>query len=277
MSSLDAPQPPAPVAQPPVALTIAGSDSAGGAGLQADLRTFAAHGVHGTCAVTVLTAQNTVDIRAIEPVPPEFVAEQIDAVLADLPVAAVKAGMLGTPAHVALVARRAADLPRLVVDPVLVSRTGRALFDQALTRAYRDELLPVATVATPNRREAELLLDRELSTVDDLRDAAAAIAALGPRCVVVKGGQPYGTTAADAVWCDGRAWLLTVPWVDTPNTRGSGCTFAAAVTARLARGEPLPAALEAAKRYVADALRSSAGWRLGKGPGPLHWTCVAEP
>jgi hydroxymethylpyrimidine/phosphomethylpyrimidine kinase len=271
--------------QPPVALSIAGSDSAGGAGLQADLRTFAMHGVFGVTAVTVLTAQDTAEVRAIEPVPPEFVAAQLDAVLADLPLAAVKAGMLGTVRHVALVARRAADLPNLVVDPVLVARTGRPLFDAALTRAYRDELLPAATVITPNVREAGLLLGRELSTVDDMRGAAEELASsCGARCVVVTGGGLGGAAVAlggadaiDAVWCDGRAWLLTAPRIDTPNTRGTGCTFAAAVTARLAHGQPLPAALDAAKRYVTDAMRGAAGWRLGKGPGPLHWVPAAEP
>jgi hydroxymethylpyrimidine/phosphomethylpyrimidine kinase len=258
--------------QPPVALTIAGSDSGGGAGIQADLKTFAVHGVFGTSVITALTAQNTAEVRAISPVPAEFVAAQLDAVLDDLPVAAVKTGMLGTPDNVALIAARAADLPSLVVDPVLVSSSGHALFEGDVARAYLDKLFPLATVATPNLREASVLVGRELSTVDDMRAAAGELGRTGARYVVIKGGHLRDTgEATDVVWFDGRTSLLTAPWIDTPNNHGTGCTFAAALTARLARGEAVPDALGQVKSYLNLVLRGSAAWRLGAGHGPLYW------
>jgi hydroxymethylpyrimidine/phosphomethylpyrimidine kinase len=258
--------------QPPVALTIAGSDSGGGAGIQADLKTFATHGVFGASVVTALTAQNTVGVRAIEPVPATFVAAQLDAVLDDLPVAAVKTGMLGTPENVAYVASRAGDLPNLVVDPVLVSSSGHALYEGDVARAYRDLLLPLAAVATPNLREASVLVGRELSTVDEVAAAAEELGRAGTRTVVVKGGHLRGTAkATDVVWHDGAISTMTAPWVDTPNTHGTGCTFAAAVAAHLARGADVRTALRETRAYLQLALRGSAAWRLGGGHGPLYW------
>jgi hydroxymethylpyrimidine/phosphomethylpyrimidine kinase len=259
--------------QPAVALTIAGSDSGGGAGIQADLKAFALHGVFGTSVLTALTAQNTTAVRGIEPVRTAFVAAQLDAVLSDLPVAAVKTGMLGTPETVAYLATRAADLPNLVVDPVLVASSGDPLFTGDVARAYRECLLPVATVTTPNLREAEVLVGRRLTTVREVGAAAAELAALGPRCVVVKGGHRLAAApdATDLVWLDGEITLLTAPWIDTRNNHGTGCTFAATVAARLARGEPLDRALATAKAYVHAMLREAAGWRLGAGHGPLSW------
>jgi len=268
----------APGLTPPVALTIAGSDSGGGAGLQADLKTFAAHGVFGASVVTALTAQNTVEIRAAEPVRPVLVTAQLDAVLDDLPVAAVKTGMLATAATVALVAARAGDLPNLVVDPVLVATSGQPLFECDAARAYLDHLFPHAAVVTPNLREAALLLGRQISTVDDVVAAAGELAASGAGCVVVKGGHldagtgPDGRPEAiDVVWLAGEIRLLRAPRIDTGNDHGTGCTFAAALVAGLARGEALPAALHAAKSYVHAALAGSARWRLGSGHGPLSW------
>ncbi len=277
---------------PPVALTIAGSDSGGGAGVQADLKTFAAHGVFGTSVLTALTAQNTVGVRAIEGVSAAFVAAQLDAVLDDLPVHAVKTGMLASAPIVALLAGYAPRLPNLVVDPVLVSSSGQILFDGSAVRAYLDLLFPYATVVTPNLREAAVLLGRELSTVDDAVAAAEALAAAGVGAltpagagtVVVKGGHLPGAEAVDVVWHDGVVTLLRAPWVATPNNHGTGCTFAAATAARLARGaapcHPLDArraeltdALRAAKSYVHTALAGAAGWRLGSGHGPLSWSC----
>jgi len=258
--------------EPPVALTIAGSDSGGGAGIQADLKTFAMHRVFGTSVITALTAQNTTEVRGIQPVPPDFVGAQLDAVLDDLPVAAVKTGMLGTPENVALVAARAAELPNLVVDPVLVSSSGHALFTGDVARAYRDRLFGVAAVVTPNLREAEVLVGRRLSTVDDVRGAAAELAGTGARCVVVKGGHLRGAAeATDVVWLAGEIFLLASPWVQTSNNHGSGCTFAAALAARLARGEAVAPALRGVKRYLDGMLRGSAAWRLGGGHGPLNW------
>lgn len=255
-----------------VALTVAGSDSGGGAGIQADLKTFAALGVFGTSAVTVLTAQNTVGVRAISPVDPSFVEAQLEAVLDDLPVAAVKTGMLASPETVALVARWAPWLPNLVVDPVLVNSGGERLFSREAERAYLDLLFPHATVITPNLREAGVLLGRSLSTVDDAVEAAGLLGAYGPRCVVVKGGNFRGyAEAVDVLWHEGEVELLSEPWISTPNNHGTGCTFAAATAAYLAQGAALPDALRSAKSYVHSALTRSAAWRLGAGHGPLAW------
>jgi hydroxymethylpyrimidine/phosphomethylpyrimidine kinase len=263
---------------PPVALTIAGSDSGGGAGIQADLKTFAAHGVFGTSALTVLTAQNTMTVARIHRVEPSFVAAQLDAVLDDLPVRAAKTGMLASADTVALVGRYAPRLPALVVDPVLVSSTGRELFDAQTRHAYLTELFPYATVVTPNLDEAALLLGRPVSTVDDMVAAAEELARTGAGCVVVKGGRLTDAgEAVDAVWYEGRAELLRSAWTPTTNNHGTGCTFAAATAARLARGEDVLTALRSAKSYVDSAIAGAAGWRLGAGHGPLSWPAAAAP
>ena len=259
---------------PPIALTIAGSDSGGGAGIQADLKTFAMHGVFGTSVVTALTAQNTLGVQGIRPTPADFTAAQLDALLADLPPRAAKTGMLATAGNVRAVAARAAGLPNLVVDPVLVSSTGQRLFEAATERAYLDVLFPFATVVTPNLREAAALTGLELSTVDDMMVAAERLAGTGARCVIVKGGHLAGADAVDVIWRDGEVDVLTAPRLDTGNNHGTGCTFAAALTARLARGFPLPEAISAAKAYVTRGLTDSAGWRLGAGHGPLGWAPV---
>ncbi|HEX6422535.1 MAG TPA: bifunctional hydroxymethylpyrimidine kinase/phosphomethylpyrimidine kinase [Acidimicrobiales bacterium] len=267
-------------ATPPVALTIAGSDSGGGAGIQADLVTFAALGVHGASAVTALTAQNTLGVAAVHVPPVEFLAAQLDAVLDDLPVASVKTGMLATEAVVRAVADQAAAgrLPRLVVDPVLVSSTGARLLDPGAETAYADALFPHALVVTPNTREAAALVGRTVETVDDAREAAREIAGWGPPWVVVKGGHqaersggPASDEAVDVVYeaAAGAFHELRAPRVDTPNDHGTGCTFAAATAARLARGATVPEALAAAKRFVHDGLVASTGWRLGGGHGPV--------
>jgi hydroxymethylpyrimidine/phosphomethylpyrimidine kinase len=262
---------------PPVAMTIAGSDSGGGAGIQADLKTFATHGVFGTSVITALTAQNTAKVRGVRAVEPDFVAEQLAAVLDDLPVAAVKTGMLATVEIVHLVARWARRLPRLVVDPVLVSSSGDQLFDGSARRAYLDELFPVATVVTPNSREAGVLVGRAVESVDDAVAAARELGGAGPEWVVVKGGHlDGGGEAVDVVWHAGEVEILRAPWVDTANNHGTGCTFAAATAARLARGDDARAALHGAKSYVHRALRGSAGWRLGEGHGPLSWEAFDE-
>ena len=257
---------------PPRLLTIAGSDSGGGAGIQADLKTFAAHGVFGTSVITALTAQNTVGVRAISAVDPGFVQAQLEAVLDDLPVAAVKTGMLATPETVALVARQAHRLPNLVVDPVLVASSGDRLFTADAERAYLDLLFPHAAVVTPNLREASVLLGRDVLDAEDAAKAAEDLAAYGPRCVVVKGGHLRGSAeAVDAVWYDGHTSLLTAPWISTSNNHGTGCTFAAATASLLATGASLPDALAGAKSYVHSALVRSAHWSLGAGHGPLAW------
>jgi hydroxymethylpyrimidine/phosphomethylpyrimidine kinase len=257
--------------QPPVVLTIAGSDSGGGAGLQADLKAFALNGAFGTSVVTVLTAQNTVGVAAIEPVAASFVAAQLDAVLADLPVAAVKTGMLATGSTVDLVAGYAPRLPNLVVDPVLVGSNGARLFASTVDRSYLEGLFPHAAVVTPNVCEAALLTGRELAGVDDMVAAARELAATGARCVVVKGGRLPGAEAVDVVWRAGEVRLLRSPWIDTPNNHGTGCTFAATTAALLAGGASVDEALDGAKAYVQAGLARSAGWRLGTGHGPLGW------
>lgn len=261
---------------PPVALTIAGSDSGGAAGIQADLKTFAAHGVYGCSAITALTVQNTVEVRDVHVPPPAFLHAQVEAVLDDLPVAVVKTGMLATTPVVEVVADLAAAgrLPSLVVDPVMVAASGARLLDADATTAYRDRLLPHATVATPNRREAEVLLDTRLATRADQRDAARRLAAAGPRFVVVKGGHPVDDAAGMAIDVvadrdTDEVVELATPRIDTTNTHGSGCSFASAVAAGLARGHDPLTAVRDAHTWVRTALAGGARWSLGAGHGPL--------
>lgn len=256
---------------PRVALSIAGTDSGGAAGLAADLTTFAALGVHGACVVTAVTAQDTLGVRSVHRVPVPDVVSQLHAVLDDLPVASVKTGMLGDPAVVDLVAGtlgRGGDRPTpLVVDPVLVATSGAVLGDRAVQAAYR-RVLPVATVVTPNADEAEALLGRSLSA----RDAAAALADMGC-AVLLTGGDPDGRECTD--WwavpgCAPRA--LPHDAVLTSNDHGTGCTHSAALAALLALGEaPLEAATLAA-RFTADRLRAGRDWDLGRGRGPVAHT-----
>jgi hydroxymethylpyrimidine/phosphomethylpyrimidine kinase len=259
---------------PPVALTIAGSDSGGGAGIQADLKTFAALGVFGTTAITALTAQNTRGVRGVHPVPVDFVVAQIETVLDDLPVAATKTGMLATAPILQAVATLAASgrLPRLVVDPVMVSSSGDRLLDAEAEHAYVEQLLPHATVATPNLREAEVLLGRSITTLSEQRAAAEALGAFGPRIVVVKGGHAVTDSpgeAVDVVFTGTSLYELRAPRVETANNHGSGCTFASATAAGLARGLSTADAVAAAKEFVHRAVTGGARWSLGGGHGPL--------
>jgi hydroxymethylpyrimidine/phosphomethylpyrimidine kinase len=266
-----------PVPVPPKALTIAGSDSGGGAGIQADLKTFAALGVYGTSALTAITAQNTRAVLAIAEVPEEVVALQIDAVLEDIGADAVKTGMLSSAAIVETVADRieAWDARPLVVDPVMVAKSGDNLLQPAAVRAVQRTLLPLALVVTPNIPEAIVLSGRPVGTLAEMQDAARAIAGLGPRFVVIKGGHREGEPT-DLVF-DGEEFTeLTAERVDTTNTHGTGCTFAAAIAAYLAHGlEPLPA-IAAAKQYLTEALRQS--YPIGAGHSPVnHFHGVALP
>ncbi len=274
-------------ADPPVALTIAGSDSGSGAGIQADIRTMAAIGVLAATAVTVVTAQNTAEVRDVVRLDATTVDAQISAVLDDFGVAAVKTGLLGAADVVELVGHRASagDLPRLVVDPVTVDSSGRVLLADDAIEAYRHRLLPHALLTTPNLWEAALLSGMEPSSlvgVDGMADAARHILDLGPAWVLVKGGHlpgveadgsgvgPTGAREVTDVLCSAEGTtVLTGPHVDTANTHGSGCTLSAAIAAHLARGAPVADAVTAAKLFVHDALVGSAGWRLGRGHGPL--------
>jgi hydroxymethylpyrimidine/phosphomethylpyrimidine kinase len=261
-------------------MTIAGSDSGGGAGIQADLKAFAALGVFGTSAVTALTAQNTVGVRGVYAVPAPFVVAQIEAVLDDMPVAAVKTGMLATAEIVQAVAKLASAgrLPQLVVDPVMVASSGDRLLEPEAERLYVEELLPHASVVTPNLKEAEVLLGRPITTLADQRDAVAKLAALGPSTVVVKGGHAVSDTpgeAVDVVWHDGAVRELRMPRVDTPNNHGSGCSFASAIAALLAQGQPIDRAVAEAKAFIWRAVSGGAHWSLGAGHGPLdHFSWV---
>lgn len=267
---------------PPVALTIAGSDSSGGAGLQADLRTFASLGVFGTTAVTAVTAQNTTGVRRIDTLPAKAVTAQILAVLDDLPIAAVKTGMLAGTDTIEVVADLAAAgrLPNLVVDPVMVASSGAVLASDGVTDVYRRRLLRFAAVVTPNVPEAAALAG---ATGADAVDQTTLARILGERTntvVVVKGGHAQGPRCADVVWHDGKIRTLERPRLATSNTHGSGCTFAAAVAAGLARGACVLKAVEAAGDFVHAAIRNGSGWTLGAGPGPLDhfgWSLGVVP
>jgi len=251
-----------------VALTIAGSDSGGGAGIQADLRTFAAHGLHGTSAITAVTAQNSVAVLDWVALEPRMVVAQIEAVAADMPVAAAKTGMLANAAIVEAVAAAVERLrlPFLVVDPVMVAKSGDRLLDAAAEAAVRLRLFPLATVATPNLPEAEALLGRPVATLEEMREAARALHALGPRAVVVKGGHLEGD-AVDVLFDGHTMEELRVARIATRNTHGTGCTYSAAIAARLALGDGVRDAVRAAKAYVTEAIRGS--YAVGRGHGPV--------
>lgn len=260
---------------PPVALTIAGSDSSGGAGVQADLKTFAAHGVYGATAVTALTAQNTRGVHGVHDVPASFVVDQVESVLHDLTVVVVKTGMLATAATVRAVGELAAagQLPLLVVDPVMVASSGDRLLEPRAEQLYRDALLPHAFIATPNLHEAEVLLGQPIRTLHEQHQAARALGELGPSTVVVKGGHAVTGAEADAVdivWDGVTTYELRAKRLDTNNNHGTGCTFASAIAAGLASGMDVTSALRAAKTYVSRAMTGGADWHLGAGHGPLN-------
>ncbi len=251
------------------ALTIAGSDSSGGAGIQADLKTFAALGVYGMSAITAVTAQNTCGVRAVRAMEPELVAAQIDCIFEDIRVDSVKIGMTANAAIISAIAaelRKHPDVP-VVLDPVMVSTSGHALLAPDAIRALTRQLLPLATLVTPNLPESAVLTGHEAHTVEGMRAAAAELLALGARAVVVKGGHLDGD-AVD-VFFDGRdCLLLPHPRVATRSTHGTGCTFSSAVAAALARGKPLPDAVRAAKAYISEAIAHAGP--LGHGHGPVN-------
>ena len=254
----------------PTALTIAGSDSGGGAGIQADLKTFAAHGVYGTCAITALTAQNTLGVMAILATPDDIVTAQVEAVAADIGCDAVKTGMLANATIVEAVAAcvESLELPNLVVDPVMVAKSGDHLLDDEAVHALRWTLLRLARVVTPNVPEAEVLAKMTVRTLDDMREAARRIATFKPGAVVIKGGHMPGAEIVDVLLYNGEFTEFTGPRVEGPNTHGTGCTFASAIAASLAKGVALPEAVRLAKEYVAGAMRP--GIPLGGGHRPLN-------
>ncbi len=258
------------VSQVPVAMTIAGSDSGGGAGIQADLRTFAFHQVHGTCAITCVTAQNTLGVERVDALPSIAVVAQMEAVVKDIGVHAAKTGMLLNQEIIAAVAEQiqALRLTKLVVDPVMVSRTGAQLIDDAAIATLKTALIPHATVLTPNRYEAQMLSNLEIRTLDEMKTAAQRIYKLGPQAVLVKGGGMQGALRGVDIWFDGQQFeTLTTATVETTNTHGTGCTLSAAIAANLALGHDPLTATRHAKAYVTSALKHSLA--IGHGQGPI--------
>ena len=268
-------------------LTIAGSDSGGGAGIQADLKTFAALGTYGACVITALTAQNTRTVTAIHDVPPDFVGAQLDAVFDDIRISAVKIGMLSRPEVIAVVAERlqhySADCGWIVVDPVMVAKSGDRLLQPDAVAALREKLLPLASVITPNLPEAGVLLDREPPTDQaSMVEAAAALRALGPRAVLLKGGHLEGDESIDVLddgdggddggsgGNDGKPEILSAPRIATANTHGTGCTLSAAIAALLGRGLPLRSAVARAKVYITAAIQAADQLDVGHGHGPVQ-------
>ena len=255
-----------------IALTIAGSDSSGGAGIQADLKTFSAFGVYGASVITALTAQNTLGVAAVEPVAPSFVAAQMEAVLSDLDVGAIKTGMLANKAVVETVAHRLRQGPRhqLVVDPVMVATSGDVLLEPEAIEAIKLRLAPLAALITPNLAEAARLLDaKEAASEAEAVDQAKALLALGCGAVLLKGGHGKSEDAVD-ILCDARGIERFVrPRVDTPHTHGTGCTLSAAIVALLARGTALREAVGRAKAFVWLALQEGRALGVGHGHGPV--------
>jgi hydroxymethylpyrimidine/phosphomethylpyrimidine kinase len=257
----------------PVALTIAGSDSSGGAGIQADLKTFAALGVYGASAITALTAQNTKSVTGIHPVPPEFVGAQIDAVFGDLAVGAVKIGMV---AQFSVIEAIVASLKRwapehIVLDPVMVATSGHRLLNPGAVEALRRQLIPIASIITPNLPEAAALLDEAIATGEAaIKSQGRKLLALGCPAVLIKGGHGEGSESVDyLVRADGII-ALPAPRVATKNTHGTGCSLSSAIAAGLAKGEPLESAVRNAKAFVSAAIAQADLFAVGHGHGPVH-------
>lgn len=253
-----------------IALTIAGSDSGGGAGIQADLKTFAFQRVHGTSVVTCVTAQNTCGVMRVDALPLEAIAAQLEAVVTDLAVGAVKTGMLLNDEIISLVAKKLVTfgLQPLVVDPVMVSRTGAKLIDDRAIVQLKHRLLPLASLLTPNRYEAQILAQQPINNLGDMKQAAVIIHSLGCGSVLVKGGampEPYG--GIDVFFDGDRLEVLETSYITTPHTHGTGCTLSAAITANLAKGSTLWDAVIQGKAYVTEALRHSLA--IGHGCGPV--------
>ena len=254
----------------PKALTIAGSDSGGGAGIQADLKTFAAFGVYGSSVITAVTAQNTLGVTAIQEIDLDVIASQIDAVMSDIGAAAVKSGMLSSAEIIETVAEGAKrhGMRNLVVDPVMVAASGDRLLREDAVGALKSLLLPLALVVTPNVPEAEVLVGEKLAGEDEIRDAARAIAGMGAANVIIKGGHMEGPESTDLLY-DGAGFTeYSAPRIDTTNTHGTGCTFSSAIASGLAKGKSVADATSDAKAYVTEAIRFA--YPVGEGHGPLN-------
>ncbi|RDC75458.1 bifunctional hydroxymethylpyrimidine kinase/phosphomethylpyrimidine kinase [Rhodovulum sp. 12E13] len=256
----------------PTALSIAGSDPSGGAGIQADLKAFSARGVYGMAAITALTAQNTTGVAAVHALPPDFVASQIAEVLVDIRVGAVKVGMIANSDIARAVAGALEELPApIVVDPVMVAKGGAALLEDSAVEAVRERLLPRAGLVTPNLPEAARLLDAPLATSrDQIQVQATALLSLGPRAVLIKGGHLEGGESPDLLVHDDDAIWIEGARVATTNTHGTGCSLSSAIAAELARRRPLPDAVRNAKRWLEGALAAADSLGVGHGHGPVH-------
>jgi hydroxymethylpyrimidine/phosphomethylpyrimidine kinase len=255
--------------RPPVVLTIAGSDSGGGAGIQGDLKTFSALGCYGVSVITALTAQNSVGVQSVHSVPPAFVTEQLESVNGDLRPDAAKTGMLATAGIIRAVAAGLASFPAgmLVVDPVMVSTTGHSLIDSTAVDALVTELFPLAEVITPNLFEASALLGRKIARVSQMEQAAGELHALGAKTVLLKGGH-LADSATDYFFDGEEGEFLKTERIDTPHTHGSGCVLAAAVAAYLGGGYATAAAVRKAKTFITEAVRNA--YQVGRGPGPVN-------
>ena len=255
-------------------LTIAGSDSGGGAGIQADLKTFSALECYGMSAVTALTAQNTLGVSAIHPVPPEFAAAQIAAVFEDIGADAVKIGMLYSARLIRVVAEqlRQYEARHIVLDPVMVAQSGDRLLEDDAVGAIREYLMPLAEVVTPNVPEAEVLAGRRITGPDDMEAAGLGLARYGSEAVLLKGGHLEEVDSSDLLYlCREKRWVrFPAERIASRNTHGTGCTLSSAIAAHLARGDDLEAAVRQAKIYITAALRAGAAYRLGNGHGPVH-------
>jgi hydroxymethylpyrimidine/phosphomethylpyrimidine kinase len=255
-------------------LTIAGSDSGGGAGIQADLKTFAALECYGASAITALTAQNTLGVSAIHPVPPDFAAAQIAAVLEDIGADAVKIGMLYSAQLIRTVAEQLRQYAarNIVLDPVMVAQSGDRLLEDDAVGAIRDYLMPLANVVTPNIPEAEVLVGRRIRSLEDMQAAAQDLGRYGSEAVLLKGGHLEESDSSDLLHLcrENRFVTLAAERISSRNTHGTGCTLSAAIAAYLARGEDLENAVRQAKTYITAALRAGAAYRLGNGHGPVH-------
>ena len=262
-----------PDKQPPTVLSIAGSDPSGGAGIQADLKTFSAFGVYGAAVVTALTAQNTTGVQGVHTIPASFVASQIASVATDLSVAAVKTGMLGDEATVLAVCQALSrfKLAPLVADPVMVATSGDILLETSAIGAVRRELVSIADIVTPNLPEAALLAEQpHAETENDMIRQGEAILKLGCKAALIKGGHGSSNTEATDILVTDAGWqAFRGPIIDTRNTHGTGCTLSAAIAAGLANGLELPDAVATAKGYVSRGLQAARAWRLGSGQGPL--------
>ena len=255
-------------------LTIAGSDSSGGAGIQADLKTFGALGCYGMTAITALTAQNTTGVSAIEAIAPAFVLEQIRAVLSDIGADAVKIGMLFSADIIQAVAEglKAFNVRKIVLDPVMVAQSGDTLLQEDAIEAIKVHLVPLATVVTPNIPEAAVLTEKAADAEIDMRACARTLARHGCRAVLIKAGHLDGTQSTDVLYLpkDNRMVEISGPRIDTVNNHGTGCTLSSAIAAYLARGESIEMAVRKARDYIEGALKSAASYRIGHGHGPVH-------